>query len=147
MLEAQLETLSFVTPQLVGIADDKCGGDDWSAALAALARVDASPSPVDKIGCIVKCCAHLGRLVDPCDSSFVRLLALAVLRGQPARLHSQLEYIGRCMPPNRLWSPELGGPFTIARAAVQYLAHLDPVALTGGGGGGRGWGGASSMLS
>ena len=28
-----------------------------------------------------------------------------------------------------LWSPEAGGPFSIARAAVQYLAHLDPMGL------------------
>lgn len=49
---------------------------------------------------------------------------------RPERLHSSLEYAARFVDPNRLWSAETGGPFTIARAAVQYLSHLDPAALS-----------------
>ena len=48
---------------------------------------------------------------------------------QQAQLYSQLEYVARFVHPDTLWAPESGGPFTIARAAVQYLAHLDPIGL------------------
>ena len=78
----------------------------------------------------MRACARLSALVAPSDGSFVRLLALAILRARPARLHSNLEYVARFVDPHQLWSPEAGEPFTIARAAVQYLAHLDPAALS-----------------
>ena len=129
VLQAQMSTLSFVTPSHVGLPPATCAGPHWEAAIGALLRMAEYAAPADKMACVVACCAHLGTLVEPCDGSFVRLLALAVLRARPPRLYSQLEFVGRFVHPDRLWSPESGGPFTIARAAVQYLAHLDPVQL------------------
>ena len=145
IFEAQLETLSFLTPQLVGLSDEQCRGQFWDSALVELSQLGESTSPAAKIDRIVLCCSHLGKLVDPHDGSFVRLLAFAILRGRPRRLHAQLQYIGRCVHPDRLWSPVSGGPFTIARAAVEYLAHIDPVVM-GGGHLSRAWGGSSSVL-
>ena len=124
-----MATLSFVGASHVGVEPGKCVGPYWEAALDALLRMRQYSAPADKIECLVACCAHLGHLVDPCDGSFVRLLALAVLRARPPQLHSQLEYVARFVHPDKLWSPTSGGPFTMARAAVQYLAHLDPVQL------------------
>ena len=46
------------------------------------------------------------------------MFALAVLRSKPEQLYSQLEYIARFVHPDTLWSPESGGPFSIARAAL-----------------------------
>ena len=76
--------------------------------------------------CVAAACGHLASIVDPCDGGFVRLVALAVLRAKPQQLHSQLEYIARFVQPDRLWSPEFGGSFSILRAAVQYLAMQAP---------------------
>ena len=129
VLQAQVATLSFVTPAHFGLLAEACEGTCWEAALAALRRMGSVKAPLDKVACVVETVAQLGTITDPCDASFVRLFALAVLRARPAQLYSQLEYIARFVHQDTLWSPEAGGPFSIARAAVQYLAHLDPMGL------------------
>ena len=60
----------------------------------------------------------------------VRLVALAVLKAQPPQIHSQLEFVARFVHPNQLWAPRSGGAFTLLRAALQYVAHLDPIGLS-----------------
>ena len=57
--------------------------------------------------------------------------ALCVLAARPPQLHSQLEYAARFVHPDKLWAAELGGPLSIARAAVQWLAIQDPATLQG----------------
>ncbi|EOD12785.1 hypothetical protein EMIHUDRAFT_631901 [Emiliania huxleyi CCMP1516] len=130
VLSAQLDTLAFIGGAHVGIDESQAVGPDWEAALGELGGINSLAAPADKMGAVVRACARLSALVAPSDGSFVRLLALAILRARPARLHSNLEYVARFVDPHQLWSPEAGEPFTIARAAVQYLAHLDPAALS-----------------
>ena len=79
--------------------------------------------------CVAACISHLSALVDPHDGGFVPLTALALLAARPHQLHSHLEYAARFVNPDRLWAAELGGPLSIARAAVQWLAIQDPSAI------------------
>jgi hypothetical protein len=51
-------------------------GPRWSAALTALGLMGSHFSPADKVECLAACCAQLSQLTDPCDGSFVRLVAL-----------------------------------------------------------------------
>uniref|UniRef100_A0A7S3BZ56 VPS9 domain-containing protein n=1 Tax=Haptolina ericina TaxID=156174 RepID=A0A7S3BZ56_9EUKA len=115
-----------VRAEEVGVDEACCTGPRWSAALTALGLMGSHFSPADKVECLAACCAQLSQLTDPCDGSFVRLVALAVLRANPSQLHSQLEYIARFVHPDRLWSAEFGGSFSIVRAAMQYLSIQDP---------------------
>ena len=129
VLHAQVATLSFVTPLHFGLPPTCLDEAGWEAAQRALLQMGRFRAPQDKIGCVVECVTQLSTIVEPCDGSFVRLFALAVLHARPEQFYSQLEYVARFVHPDALWSPESGGPFTIARAAVQYLAHLDPIGL------------------
>ena len=81
-----------------------------------------------KLNCLAAACSALSSLCDPCDESFVRLLALALLRVRTPHLLAQLRYVSRFATWANLESPELGGALTIAKAAAQYLALLDPLA-------------------
>ena len=130
VLQAQLATLSFVNAEHVGLADSCVEGEHWEGALRALLRMGGFRVPADKIDCVVDAVEHLGCLVDKCDGKFVRLVALAVLKAQPPHIHSQLEFVARFVHPNQLWAPRSGGAFTLLRAALQYVAPLDPIGLS-----------------
>ena len=91
--------------------------------------MSAYVAPLDKMRCIAACCTHLERMLPSHTASFVRLFALCFLAARPPQLHSQLEYVVRFVHPDKLWSAEFGGPLSIARAAVQWLAIQDPATL------------------
>jgi len=129
VLHAQMATLSFVRAGHIGIAEELTQRPRWHAAQRCLLHLAAFSSPLDKMMCVAACISHLSALVDPHDGGFVPLTALALLAARPHQLHSHLEYAARFVNPDRLWAAELGGPLSIARAAVQWLAIQDPSAI------------------
>ena len=130
VLHAQMETLSFVKPDQVGVESRLCQGARWHSARRALLCLAAYSSPLDKMRCAAACCAHLGTMLSPHDGGFIGYVALLVLEARPPQLHSHLEYATRFVHPDKLWDGELGGGLSIVRAAVQWLAVQDPAELS-----------------
>ena len=49
VLQAQVATLSFVTPAHLGLQPATCEGPRWHAAIAALRRMGGAKAPLDKV--------------------------------------------------------------------------------------------------
>ena len=49
VLQAQVATLSFVTPAHLGLQPATCEGPCWHAAVAALRRMGGGKAPLDKV--------------------------------------------------------------------------------------------------
>ena len=129
VLHAQMETLSFVRAEQIGVEARLCQSVQWQSAQRALRCLAAHSSPFDKMRCAATCCAHLGTLLSQHDGGFIKFAALLVLASRPPQLHSHLEYAARFVHPDKLWDGELGGGLSIMRAAVQWLAIQDAAML------------------
>ncbi|KAJ9051783.1 hypothetical protein DSO57_1001541 [Entomophthora muscae] len=100
-----------------------------------LIKLNNFKTPRHKMICILNCCKLLFKLLRKNESngggadSFLPLLIFTILKANPPKLISNLQYITRFRHPSRLQS-ESGYYLTNLVGAIQFIEGLEPASLT-----------------
>lgn len=138
-LQRRIRSLNWVTPQMLGVPfPDKTvsvTGDPFLPAITAIIEMDAKRAPQDKLACVSKCSQHVFEALSRSNSEpanaddFLSSLVYVVLKANPPRLHSNMQYVFRFGLPHSLMAGESGYYFTNLSCAVAFIEKLDGPAL------------------
>lgn len=122
-----------------------CGIDELNSdcrdlvytAITDLVAIDSYLAPKDKLDCIVKCCRnifavlkHSGNNGPASADDFLPALIFVVLKANPARLHSNMNFINRFSNATRIMSGEGGYYFTNLSCAISFIENLSNESLS-----------------
>ncbi|KAL7836443.1 hypothetical protein AOLI_G00277270 [Acnodon oligacanthus] len=136
-LQRRIKSLNWVTPQMLRVPFPKCGSDSdpYLPAITAIIEMDAKRAPQDKLICVSKCSQNVFQALALANSQpanaddFLSGLIYVVLRANPPRLHSNMNYITRFGLPHSLMAGETGYYFTNLSCTVAFIEKLDGPAL------------------
>ncbi|XP_072243952.1 rab5 GDP/GTP exchange factor-like [Leuresthes tenuis] len=138
-LQRRIRSLNWVTPQMLSVPfpDEKTlvTGDPFLPAITAIIEMDAKRAPQDKLTCVSKCSQHVFEGLSTSNSEpanaddFLSGLVYVVLKANPPRLHSNMQYMIRFGLPHSLMAGESGYYFTNLSCAVAFIEKLDGPAL------------------
>ncbi|XP_038558876.1 rab5 GDP/GTP exchange factor-like [Micropterus salmoides] len=138
-LQRRIRSLNWVTPQMLSVPfpDKKTAvtGDPFLPAITAIIEMDAKRAPQDKLVCVSKCSQHVFEALSTSNSEpanaddFLSGLIYVVLKANPPRLHSNMQYVIRFGLPHSLMAGESGYYFTNLSCAVAFIEKLDGPAL------------------
>lgn len=131
--------MNWITPQMLSVPfpDKKTAvtGDPFLSAITAIIEMDAKRAPQDKLACVSKCSQHVFEALSTSNSEpanaddFLSALVYVVLKANPPRLHSNMQYVIRFGLPHSLMAGESGYYFTNLSCAVAFIEKLDGPAL------------------
>lgn len=138
-LQRRIRSLNWVTPQMLSVPfPDKTTTltvDPFLPAITAIIEMDAKRAPQDKLACVSKCSQHVFEALSTSNSEpanaddFLSGLIYVVLKANPPRLHSNMQYVIRFGLPHSLMAGESGYYFTNLSCAVAFIEKLDGPAL------------------
>ncbi|TSW89626.1 Rab5 GDP/GTP exchange factor [Bagarius yarrelli] len=137
-LQRRIKSLNWVTPEMLHVPFPKGGSDTsdpYLPAITAIIEMDAKRAPQDKLACLFKCSQHVFQALavenrQPANADdFLSVLIYVVLRANPPRLHSNINYIVRFGLPHSLMAGESGYYFTNLSCAVAFIEKLDGPSL------------------
>ncbi|KAJ8380279.1 hypothetical protein SKAU_G00010570 [Synaphobranchus kaupii] len=137
-LQRRIRALNWVTPQMLRVpfpVERSEVSDPFLPAITAIIEMDAKRAPQDKLTCVSKCSQNVFQALassntEPANADdFLSGLIYVVLKANPPRLHSNMQYIIRFGLPHSLMAGETGYYFTNLSCAVVFIEKLDGSAL------------------
>ncbi|XP_023680392.1 rab5 GDP/GTP exchange factor-like [Paramormyrops kingsleyae] len=137
-LQRRIKALNWVTPQMLRVPctrDGPVGSDPFLPAITAIIEMDAKRAPQDKLTCVSKCCRKVFQGLAsssrrPADAdNFLSGLIYVVLKANPPRLYSNMQYVIRFGLAHSVMAGESGYYFTNLSCAVAFIEKLDGSAL------------------
>ncbi|XP_029915797.1 rab5 GDP/GTP exchange factor-like [Myripristis murdjan] len=138
-LQRRIRSFNWVTPQMLNVPfpdkETAVTGDPFLPAITAIIEMDAKRAPQDKLACVTKCSQHVFEALSTSSSEpanaddFLSGLIYVVLKANPPRLHSNMQYVIRFGLPHSLMAGESGYYFTNLSCAVAFIEKLDGPAL------------------
>ncbi|MEE6504458.1 hypothetical protein FKM82_005196 [Ascaphus truei] len=137
-LQKRIRSLHWVTPKMLQLPlneENQETKDKVFAAVTALIEMDSKRAPQDKLTCITKASDCLFKAIrgskrEPATADdFLSCLIYTMLRANPTRLSSNLQYITRFCNPPRLVTGEAGYCFTNLCCSVAFIEALGASSL------------------
>mmetsp|Transcript_4943 Transcript_4943/g.31629 ORF Transcript_4943/g.31629 Transcript_4943/m.31629 type:complete len:560 (+) Transcript_4943:2479-4158(+) len=138
LLSAKIGALDFVKPSNLEIPPRHWDESSWVLAQKELQNVNQYKAPGDKLICVMNCCRVISNVLassssdqsPPGADEFFPLLVYTIIRANPPRLESNLQFVSRFRKADRLVS-ETAYFFTHFVSATSFLETLDATSLVG----------------
>ncbi|XP_004347671.2 hypothetical protein CAOG_04920 [Capsaspora owczarzaki ATCC 30864] len=134
-LDIRIRRLSFLTPAHLDIKPGRITDANLGPMMAELQRMNSYKAPRDKLICILNCCKTIYNVLQNAEGAaagadeFLPILIYVVLRANPVKLHSDLQYIQRFRHPDKLTSEPMYY-FTNLVSAVAFIQQVTSAQLS-----------------
>ncbi|XP_043115509.1 RAB guanine nucleotide exchange factor (GEF) 1, like [Puntigrus tetrazona] len=137
-VQNRIRSLYWVSIEMLGAPVDEQipkVSDSVERAITDLIDLDSKKVPKEKLACVTRSSKHIMTAVQGSKKAaasaddFLPTLVYIVLKANPPRLHSNIQYITRYCNPSRLMSGEDGYYFTNLCCAVAFIEKLDAQSL------------------
>ncbi|EDV96006.1 rab5 GDP/GTP exchange factor [Drosophila grimshawi] len=138
-VQKRIRQLSWITSKHLDCSIDEVNAEARDLvynAISELVGIDSYYSPQEKLLCTVRCCRHIFELLKsskggPASADdFLPALIFVVLKANPVRLHSNLNFVNRFTIASRVMSGEGGYYFTNLCSAIAFIENLNNESLS-----------------